>query len=125
MAVVTLKYGGTPSSVPQATGSQGQAAVAVATFMADPPVLQIAPGDSISFQLGAESPKGEILVTFDEPQFFSAPQFRAGDPPVTLSGKLSHRTFYKCELFVDGKLIGAGDGPKGGGIEPSGNTRNA
>jgi hypothetical protein len=119
VALITLKYGASAQSR-QIAGPEGQVAATLDRVSADPLVAPVSPGEEISFQLGPDSPQGDLVITFNEPQFFSAPYFRAGDPPVSLTGNLDHTTFYKCELFVNGMLIASGDGAEGGGVEPSG-----
>lgn len=117
--LITLTYRAPVAG--QSTDDAGRAASP--RLLADPAIATVAPGEDIHFRLSPDSPKGDLVVTFHEPRFFSAPQFRAphsqpADSPVRLVGDLKKRTFYKCELFVNGKPQATADGADGGGIEP-------
>jgi hypothetical protein len=118
--LITLTY--SPPVVGQPQGAVGGASLN--RVVANPAIAKVAPGEDIQFRLSPDSPQGDLVVTFHEPGFFSAPEFRAtlslpAGPPVRLTGDLRKITFYKCELFVNGKLQATGDGADGGGIEPS------
>jgi hypothetical protein len=101
--VVTLNYAGPPP-----------------TFTADPPSVKVNKnGETISFKLGVGPPNGKVRVTFSSGDRgrFSRPVFNDGDAPVTVQGKgAGHKTTYRCELLVDGKVVAA-SADAGGEVE--------
>jgi len=87
-------------------------------FSADPPKIQVKPGDTISFRLGQGLANGKIRVTFkaSDQGRFSTPVFNGGDPDVRVTGAVV-KTTYHCELLVDGAVVRESQ-EVGGEIEP-------
>ena len=71
-------------------------------FSADPPKIQVKPGDTISFRLGQGLANGKIRVTFkaSDQGRFSTRVFNGGDPDVRVTGNVTQTvtTTYHCEL---------------------------
>jgi hypothetical protein len=87
----------------------------------DPAVAQASKGQTISFQLGERPAGGDasVRITFKEPEFFSAGQFRSGDADIILVSDLPHRSAYGCELLVDGVVLQSSGGSDGAHFDPA------
>ncbi len=91
-------------------------------FSADPPKIQVKPGDTISFRLGQGPANGKIRVNFKTSDHarFSARVFNGGDPNVRVTASVVPTT-YHCELLVNGAVV-AESQEIGGEIEPVSGT---
>jgi hypothetical protein len=88
-------------------------------FLPDPPVLFVATGDTISFQLGRKGltipPDASFQITMDG-QFFSPAEVRDVATVVTVTKAAESR--YTCQLTaVGGAVLGTG-GDDGGTTKP-------
>jgi hypothetical protein len=100
--IVTLNYGPGP------------------TFSADPLLITVKQGHTISFKLGNGPANGKIRVTFkaSDQGRFSTQVFNDGDPDVRITGNVSQtvRTTYHCALLVNGDVV-AQSAETGGELE--------
>ena len=83
----------------------------------DPSVVKVRKNDGLTFQLHDGPPNGSVQITFQEPDFFSAPAWKTGDPPVRLVRSIPARTTYDCDLLVGGRMQPRMPGQPGGGVE--------
>jgi hypothetical protein len=107
---VTLNYGVDPSD-PSKT-----------TFTANPRKIQVKPGQTIGFKLGAGPSNGKIRVTFKDSDTgrFLPMVFEDGGPHVEVRAEVEPTT-YSCELLVNNQPV-AQSGDTGGEIEPAPRT---
>ena len=86
-------------------------------FKPTPNPLKVKPGQTITFRLRTGPANGKILITFNDPQFFSAAQFHEGDGDIHVTANPTPTT-YECELLVDGQVVAQSGWHAGGGIVP-------
>ncbi|SRR5258706_3748388 len=90
------------------------------TFTADPRLITVKQGHTISFKLGNGQPNGKVRVTFkpSDQGRFSTQVFHDGDPDVRVTANVTQtvRTTYLCELLVNDKVV-AHSADAGGEVE--------
>lgn len=82
-----------------------------------PEPIAIRRHQTISFRLDPGGNGRSIRITFERPELFSVSSFEEGDGDIVVTGT-PVRTYYSCELLVNGVAVSSGEGSYGGEMVP-------